>query len=407
MLFTDYEYEMLQSFYNINRIPLFLYNQELQLKASFITAGSPVIQGKITNYMNDFIHKIAQRDYDILCQDNELYFIFSFPYNQEKYYCLGGPMFFSEFLVPMSMHALSFSNSFNTKELELLADVLPIVSLPFFSSCLRMTMLFLSNEAPELEVISSYRLSDIENQMKGIFTSELFENREVIRSHTSYRQELAVLHCVRQGNVALLESTYRSLPGIIYGNMSNTPLRQLFYGSIANTTLVTRYAIEGGMEEEAAFTLSDVYIRRMEKCRTLYELNALNERMAIDFTEHVAKALTKAAKTYSLPVTCCIDRILLNLHHKISLTELAREVGLTPKYLSCLFHKETGTKLSTFIEEKRIEEAKNLLAFSQYPLNRISEYLAFTSQSYFISVFKRRTGMTPKVYRNSFCIKSE
>ncbi len=243
--------------------------------------------------------------------------------------------------------------------------------------------------------------------MKGIFTSELFENREVIRNHTSYRQELAVLHCVRQGNIALLESTYRSLPGIIYGNMSNIPLRQLFYGSIANTTLVTRYAIEGGMEEEAAFTLSDVYIRRMEKCRTLYELNALNERMAIDFTQHVAKAQTKAVKTYSLPVTCCIDRILLNLHHKISLTELAREVGLTPKYLSCLFHKETGTKLSTFIEEKRIEEAKNLLAFSQYPLNRISEYLAFTSQSYFISVFKRKTGMTPKVYRNSFCIKSE
>ncbi|WOO37897.1 AraC family transcriptional regulator [Anaerocolumna sp. AGMB13020] len=406
MLFTAYEYEMLQSFYSINRIPLFLYDQELQLKASFLTAGSAVIQGKITKYISDFIFQIHQKDYDILCQDNELYFIFSFPYNQEKYYCLGGPMFFSELLVPMSMHALSFSNFFNTKELELLADVLPVVSLPFFSSCLRMTMLFLNKEAPELEAISSYRLSHIKYQMKGVFTSELFENREIIRSHTSYRQELAVLHCVRQGNVALLEATYRSLPGIRYGNMSSTPLRQLFYGSIANTTLVTRYAIEGGMEEEAAFTLSDVYIRRMEKCRTLYELNALNERMAIDFTEHVANA-QQAARTYSPPVTCCINQILLNLHHKISLTELSREAGLTPKYLSYLFHKETGTKLSTFIEEKRIEEAKNLLAFTQYPLNRISEYLSFTSQSYFISVFKRKTGMTPKGYRNSFSIKSE
>ncbi|MDF2873019.1 MAG: AraC-type DNA-binding protein [Anaerocolumna sp.] len=381
---------------------MFIYNQELQPEASFVTAATPVIQGKITDYMNDFIHRINQKDYDILCQDNELYFIFAFPYNQKRYYCLGGPMLFSEFLVPMSMHALSFSNSFSTKELELLSDVLPVVSLPFFSSSLRMTMLFLNKEAPELEDISSYRLSDIQNQMKGIFISELFENREVVRNHTSYRHELAVLHCVRQGNVALLESTYRSLPRIIYGNMSTTPLRQLFYGSIANTTLVTRYAIEGGMEEEAAFTLSDVYIRRMEKCRTLYELNALNERMAIDFTEHVAKAHARTVTTYSLPITCCIDRILLNLHHKISLTELAREVGLTPKYLSYLFHKETGTKLTTFIEEKRIEEAKNLLAFSQYSLNRISEYLAFTSQSYFIAVFKKKTGMTPKGYRNRY-----
>ncbi len=48
MLFTAYEYEMLQSFYSINRIPLFLYDQELQLMASFLTAGSAMIEGKIT-----------------------------------------------------------------------------------------------------------------------------------------------------------------------------------------------------------------------------------------------------------------------------------------------------------------------------------------------------------------------
>ena len=43
---------------------------------------------------------------------------------------------------------------------------------------------------------------------------------------------------------------------------SNSKLKLLFYASIANTTLVTRYAIEGGLNEETAFSLSDVYIRK-------------------------------------------------------------------------------------------------------------------------------------------------
>ena len=54
----------------------------------------------------------------------------------------------------------------------------------------------------------------------------------------------------------------------------------LFYASIANTTLVTRYAIEGGLNEETAFSLSDVYIRKMEQCTDVDALMKLNEQMA-------------------------------------------------------------------------------------------------------------------------------
>jgi len=45
---------------------------------------------------------------------------------------------------------------------------------------------------------------------------------------------------------------------------------------LSDTTLITRYAIEGSLEEEVAFTLSDVYIKQMENCQTSNELNILN-----------------------------------------------------------------------------------------------------------------------------------
>lgn len=123
-------------------------------------------------------------------------------------------------------------------------------------------------------------------------THEMLENEENERIHTSYAQEKAILECVSNGDIHALENTYYSLPTTVYGKMtsSNSKLKLLFYASIANTTLVTRYAIEGGLNEETAFSLSDVYIRKMEQCTDVDALMKLNEQMAIEFTLRVAEA---------------------------------------------------------------------------------------------------------------------
>jgi AraC-like DNA-binding protein len=239
----------------------------------------------------------------------------------------------------------------------------------------------------------------MQSNLERSFIHELFENKEDYRIHTPYREELALLNCIKEGDVVQLESTFKAQPETKYGKMSDNPLRQFFYGCIANTTLVTRYAIEGGLDEETAFTLSDVYIQKMENSRTLFELNQLNEKMALDFTKQVAKAKLSKAHEYIEPITRCIDDINRNIHDKITLASLAKKVNLTPKYLSNLFHKETGQTLGSFIEDKKISEAKNLLKFTQYSYSQISSSLSFHSQSYFIARFKRSVGLTPKEYR--------
>ena len=114
-------------------------------------------------------------------------------------------------------------------------------------------------------------------------THEMLENAENERIHTSYAQEKAILECVSNGDIHALENTYYSLPTTVYGKMtsSNSKLKLLFYASIANTTLVTRYAIEGGLNEETAFSLSDVYIRKMEQCTDVDALMKLNLRFVL------------------------------------------------------------------------------------------------------------------------------
>ena len=49
---------------------------------------------------------------------------------------------------------------------------------------------------------------------------------------------------------------------------------------------------------------------------------------------------------------------------------------------------------------RKLEEAKSMLNYSDKTVSEISEYLCFSSQSYFQNVFKRKYGMTPKEFRS-------
>jgi AraC-type DNA-binding domain-containing proteins len=407
MCLTTYEEALMQEIYEYNRIPLWIYNREYHLIKCFCTEAVHSLEELMSSFLKHNLEQSSHPDFEIIACENELYYSFSFERSQEVFYLLAGPMLLSGFYTPLSMRTLSFAHAIPSRELEFLLENLPAISLSTFIPGLRITMLLLGRAPLSAEEISNYSFCCLKGSLEHNLFRELFENREDYRLHTPYSHEIAVLNCIREGDAALLEATYRTLPAVKYGNMSgsNNPLRQLFYGCIANTTLATRYAIEGGLEEETAFTLSDVYIKKMEKCQTLYELDILNEKMALDFTEQVAKA--KAAKhTYSEPVTKCIDYIFKNIYKKITLTALAEEVHLSPKYLSCLFGRETGQTLSSYIEDKRLTEAKNLLVYSQYSFSEISSYLSYNTQSYFIFVFKKKTGMTPKEYRRQYASAS-
>ena len=121
--------------------------------------------------------------------------------------------------------------------------------------------------------------------------------------------------------------------------------------------------------------------------------------MAIEFTFRVTESQKIPKNYYSPAISRVIDSIYHGKNKPLILNQLAASVNLTPKYLFALFHKETGQTLTTFIHHVLIEKAKNLLTHSDYSLGEISTYLNFSSQSYFISIFKKYTGLTPGQYR--------
>ncbi|WP_281170152.1 bifunctional transcriptional activator/DNA repair enzyme AdaA [Paenibacillus pinihumi] len=71
----------------------------------------------------------------------------------------------------------------------------------------------------------------------------------------------------------------------------------------------------------------------------------------------------------------------------------------TPYHLHRTFKKVTGSTPVDYIQHIRIEQAKRLLSTSDDPVSQIGESVGLANTPYFITLFKKRTGQTPEVYR--------
>ncbi|GIO11308.1 hypothetical protein J19TS2_08630 [Cohnella xylanilytica] len=89
-----------------------------------------------------------------------------------------------------------------------------------------------------------------------------------------------------------------------------------------------------------------------------------------------------------------------HLPHELKREEIADLVHFHPAYLSRFFKSRTGTSLSRYIVNQRIEKAKVLLTQSELQVSHIVHRLGYYNTSHFTRTFKQATGFTPRQYRS-------
>ena len=85
----------------------------------------------------------------------------------------------------------------------------------------------------------------------------------------------------------------------------------------------------------------------------------------------------------------------------ITLDLLSKESKMNKYYLVHSFTKHFGCSPISYLNEKRIEESKNLLETTNHSIASIASMIGFSSQSYFSQSFKKNTFMTPNEYRRA------
>ena len=72
-------------------------------------------------------------------------------------------------------------------------------------------------------------------------------------------------------------------------------------------------------------------------------------------------------------------------------------LGVNSSYLSRIFHEETGSTLTEYLNRIRVEKAKELL-YEKHHLKEVVSLCGFKRYSYFLKIFKEYTDMTPKEF---------
>ena len=86
----------------------------------------------------------------------------------------------------------------------------------------------------------------------------------------------------------------------------------------------------------------------------------------------------------------------------ITQTDVAEALGITPAYLSNIFHEEKGESYTKFLTRLRMTQAALLLKTNpELTVQSIAEMTGYVSDKHFISVFKKFFNETPNEYRRS------
>lgn len=223
-------------------------------------------------------------------------------------------------------------------------------------------------------------------------------NTESGSQSQSYAQELESYRAIREGDP---DAILRRIPEGMLENLSRhaqSETKHYEYLVCSAIALATRAAMQGGLNQEFAYSLEQLGKHRLERCTTTPEMIKLLRDTMVGFAGCVKEhKRTSAAPSY---IDRCRGYIDNHLSTPFVLADIADELGIHPAYLSRRFTKEMGIGIKQYTLKARLEAASNMLTFSTTDISTIASYLCFPSQSYFGQVFKKHFGTTPQKYRD-------
>jgi AraC-like DNA-binding protein len=132
------------------------------------------------------------------------------------------------------------------------------------------------------------------------------------------------------------------------------------------------------------------------------------------FIEQKAKKILFDVLNESLPATSnsnhenartlvdqAMNFITTHYMNPVTIPKLAEHYGLKTKQFAYLFHKYTGVSPNEYLIDYRIHRAHELLCHSKCSVAEVSACVGYSDPYYFSRLFKKRTGFSPSILRNS------
>ncbi|MCR5415762.1 MAG: AraC family transcriptional regulator [Pseudobutyrivibrio sp.] len=337
-------------------------------------------------------------------------FIYAFINTNGNIYIVGPIKFDSNYSIKNELNIKIDNNIANS-----LANILPAIKWEnFVESLLDFANIFKKSNDEDHEIIEKdlVTINCIEKnfnyKLRQDLENKIFEEQENGRHHNPYDQEVRELSAIENGDEeALKRSLAEDYTGQV-GVLAKDNLRNNKNVALVVIATSSRAAIKGGLSPEIAFSMADLYSLQIEEATTDNIPLQITRNAEFEYTRIVHQIKTERAAMNSFSgeenehVMSAKNYIFKHLHGKITVAEIAEELGLNANYLSEIFSKSENVTLKDYIINNKIYLVKNLLTYSAYSYTEIAYYLGFSSQSHLGKQFKKKTGMTLSQYRQKY-----
>jgi AraC family transcriptional regulator len=132
----------------------------------------------------------------------------------------------------------------------------------------------------------------------------------------------------------------------------------------------------------------------LESIGSLFGIHLLRRYCTI--TPRFQKYVGHGLAPYQLSVV--LEYIQAHLGSDLSLDTMADQIGMSRCYFATQFKQSMGITPHQYVNQQRIEKAKQCLRSQKLSISDIAIECGFSNQSHLTKVFKRQTGTTPKIY---------
>ncbi|MBE5797014.1 MAG: helix-turn-helix domain-containing protein [Clostridiales bacterium] len=200
-----------------------------------------------------------------------------------------------------------------------------------------------------------------------------------------------------QGSVESIEKSISQMRSIFPPEYEYTltldDMHDKFVMALAQGTYAAMYS---GVSYTACEALTAHYLQLLRKTTTFRQMVRLFKTMLLECASLVHQTQMIPSDD---PLTRLVCRDVENhLHEKNTPTLIAERLGITVSYLCKQFKLHSRKTLSTYINERKVVEAKRLLSEQHMTVTDVAMQMGYSTPNYFSTVFRQITGMTPLQY---------
>lgn len=204
-------------------------------------------------------------------------------------------------------------------------------------------------------------------------------------------------YCVLNGDAESLKDLLYQMSNVPYVVGRITSLSEIRTEVIGAIFVGHELASRAGVAIDELERAKQYYLMQVNAASTAESIKNISTSALIEFTEIVGAY--KQVTSQDPMIGRAIVYINANITSKLLAADIAEALNISENYLFSKFKAETGKTLTQYINEEKVKKSMYYLTFTNKTLSQISYHLSFSSQSYFQTVFKKVTGMTPAQYR--------